>query len=73
MENLLSYVEFIRWTISPAGLLLVLTISGLLLSGIPGAILPKVEATARVRPFAQQDELPRPDATADFHREKMEA
>ena len=72
MENILSYVEFVRWAISPVGLLIVVAISGLLLSGLPGAIMPNVEATAAVRSHIHPQPSPGSETTR-HHRERMDA
>ena len=72
MEVILSQVEFVRWVLSPVGVVTALAIAGVLLSGLPGAILPDVEATASAgRTIRRQ--APVSDATSHHHRERMRA
>ncbi len=73
MEAILSHLEFAGWIFSAVGLLTVLVISGLLLSGLPGAILPDIEVTASARRTIHQQQAPGLEATSHSHRERMGA
>ncbi len=73
MEAILSHLEFAGWIFSVVGLLTVLVISGLLLSGLPGAILPDLEVTAPARRTIRQQQAVASEATSHRHRERMGA
>ena len=73
MEAILSHLEFAGWIFSAVGLLTVLVISGLLLSGLPGAILRNIEVTASARRTIHHQQAPGSKATSHRHRERMGA
>lgn len=72
MELVLSQFEFVRWAFSPAGLLIVALGLAVLLSGLPGAILPNLEATASARRAFRQRSSGE-EAAGHNHRERMGA
>jgi len=73
MEIILTHVDFVRWVFSPVGLVTVLAVAGVLLSGLPGAILPDVAVSASARHTIYQQKAPGSEATSRHLRERMDA
>lgn len=73
MEVILSHVEYVRWVFSPLGLVTVLAIAGVLLSGLPGAILPNLQVTASARRAIRRQQPLRLQTTNLYRRERMES
>lgn len=49
MEAITSTLQPLAWVLSPAGLVVALTLFGLLLSGVVGRVFPDIEVSARAR------------------------
>ena len=57
MDVITSQIDSIRWLFSPGGIVAVLALTGLVMSGLPGALILKVEGLAPTRPSRDREKM----------------